>query len=465
MSAPRVFFRVLLVAVACVTTIAPSAAAPLRDDTLAPASGDPAPAMQPLKKLASLRLRLRDGTKLVGKATAFNGEGFEFMPDAASGEAAPVARTVRWLEVLPADLEGAASKILDEKRAEELLLKGELLIVAGREKAGITALERAVKLDAALKARANEARDRAVATVADAAHAEQLAKLREMSARIPKAGPTEPWPVRTRAEQEAAVATMKARAEEICRISGMQAVPIETKYFLLYAAAKPEAVKECARCLDAMYEAVLELFGIPPGLNLFWGKAVVLLQPNQEKFRLVEQAAFGQMTPPGVVGLCHQIGPQVFVNIFWIDDQDLFDSTLIHEAVHGIVHRYHSPARLPDWANEGLSEYIAAITFKTSPVDKSRRPQALDFIRSGGSVADVMRLSYRNRTWPGPEAIGYAVGYVVVELMIRQQPQKFGAWLRAIKGGKDWETALREDFGYTVEAFAQTATDFYRRSK
>jgi len=431
MSAPRDLFRLLLVAAACAVATMPSAAAPLRDDTPAPASGDPAPAMQPLKKPASLRLRLRDGKKLVGKATAFNGEGFEFMPDAARGEAAPAARTVRWLDVLPADLEGAAGKILDEKRAEELLLKGELLIVAGREKAGITALERAVKLDAALKARANEARDRAVATVADAAHAEQLAKLREMSARIPKAGPVEPWPVLTRAEQEAAVAAMKARAEEICRISGMQAVPVETKYFLLYAAAKPEAVKECARSLDAMYEAVLELFGIPPGLNLFWGKAVVLLQPNQEKFRLVEQAAFGQMTPPGVVGLCHQIGPQVFANIFWIDDQDLFVSTL----------------------------------FKTSPVDKSRRPQALDFIRSGGSVADVMRLSYRNRTWPGPEAIGYAVGYVVVELMIRQQPQKFGAWLRAIKGGKDWETALREDFGYTVEAFAQTATDFYRRSK
>lgn len=421
--------------------------------------------MQPLKKPVSVRARLRDGAKIAGKASAFDGDGFEFTPDAAKGDAQPAARTVRWLDVLPGDLESLAAKLLDEKRAAELLLKGELLFMAGRVKPGAAAIERAVKLDASLKDRAEAARARAEATLLDLAHAEQVAKFREMSSRIPNAGTLAPWPVPTRAEQEAAVATMKSRAEEICRISGMQAVPVETRYFLLYAATKPEAVAECARSLDAMYEAVLELFGIPPGLNLFWGKAVVLLQPNQEKFRLVEQAAFGQMTPPGVVGLCHQIGPQVFVNIFWTDDQDLFDSTLIHEAVHGIVHRYHSPARLPDWANEGLSEYIAAITFKTSPVDRGRRPQALDFIRGGGSVADVMRLSYRNGTWPGPEAVGYAVGYVVVELMIRQQPLKFGAWLRAIKGGKDWEAALREDFGYTVEAFAQTATDFYRRSK
>jgi hypothetical protein len=180
---------------------------------------------------------------------------------------------------------------------------------------------------------------------------------------------------------------------------------------------------------------------------------------------MVEAAAFNAMVPRGVVGLCHQVGPQVFVNIFWSDDQDAFDSTLLHETVHGIVHRYYSPARLPDWANEGLSEYIAAVSFKSSPVDRNRRPQALDFIRGGGSVADIMRLNYEDGSWPGPNAIGYAVGYVVVELMIRQQPEAFGRWIRAIKGGKPWEQALREDFGFTVEAFAQTATEWYRAKK
>jgi hypothetical protein len=429
----------------------------------------PAIARRELKKPVQVKFRTRDGKRVSGKVMAFDSDAFE---GASTGEDA-LPRT-KWSNVYMDDLESLASKILDEKDVDELILKGELLMSIGRVKAADAAFDRADRSAKALKGAAAseakskiaEARTRGADKLVDAEHDFRIAKHSEMSSRIPKTdGGIAPWPVLTREDHEAAVAAMKKRAEEICKVSGMQAIPVETRYFLLYAATKREAVEECARSLDAMYEKVLELFGIPAGLNLFWGKAVILLQPSEEKFRLVEQAAFGAMVPRGVVGLCHQVGPQVYVNIFWTDDQDRFDSTLLHETVHGIVHRYHSPARLPDWANEGLSEYIAAVSFKTSPVDKERRPQALDFIRGGGNVAEVMRYNYRDGSWPGPNAIGYAVGYVIVELMIRQQPDRFGAWLRAIKGGKDWEAALVEDFGYTVDQFGARAVDFYKRSK
>lgn len=429
----------------------------------------PAIARRELKKPVQVKFRTRDGKRVSGKVVAFDSDAFE---GASTGEDA-LPRTM-WSIVHMDDLESLASKILDEKDVDELILKGELLMSIGRVKAADAAFDRADRSAKSLKgAAASEAKSKIAAArtrgadkLVDAEHDFRIAKHSEMSSRIPKTdGGIAPWPVLTREDHEAAVAAMKKRAEEICKVSGMQAIPVETRYFLLYAATKREAVEECARSLDAMYEKVLELFGIPAGLNLFWGKAVILLQPSEEKFRLVEQAAFGAMVPRGVVGLCHQVGPQVYVNIFWTDDQDRFDSTLLHETVHGIVHRYHSPARLPDWANEGLSEYIAAVSFKTSPVDKERRPQALDFIRGGGNVAEVMRYNYRDGSWPGPNAIGYAVGYVIVELMIRQQPDRFGAWLRAIKGGKDWEAALVEDFGYTVDQFGARAVDFYKRSK
>jgi hypothetical protein len=429
----------------------------------------PTLARRELKKPVQVKFRTRDGKRVSGKVVAFDSDAFE---GASTGEDA-LPRT-KWSNVHMDDLESLASKILDEKDVDELILKGELLMSIGRVKAADAAFDRADRSAKSLKgAAASEAKSKIAAArtrgadkLVDAEHDFRIAKHTEMSSRIPKTdGGTAPWPVLTREEHEAAVAAMKKRAEEICQVSGMQAIPVETRYFLLYAATKREAVEECARSLDAMYEKVLELFGIPAGLNLFWGKAVILLQPSEEKFRLVEQAAFGAMVPRGVVGLCHQVGPQVYVNIFWTDDQDRFDSTLLHETVHGIVHRYHSPARLPDWANEGLSEYIAAVSFKTSPVDKERRPQALDFIRGGGNVAEVMRYNYRDGSWPGPNAIGYAVGYVIVELMIRQQPDRFGAWLRAIKGGKHWEAALVEDFGYTVDQFGARAVDFYKRSK
>lgn len=429
-------------------------------------SPSPACATTTLAKPEAIRARLRDGTKLEGRATAFGADGFTFEERVKRGAEAAPARAILWSAVLPDDLESLAGKVLDARKPAELLLKAELLAVAGRGKAADAAFERVLRADRALAGEVAAAKARARERLADAEHAERLRLHAAMSAAIPAhPGGMAPWPVLSRAEHEAAVEAMKRRAEEICATAGVRATPVETRYFLLYAATRPEAVAECARSLDAMYEKVLELFGIPAGLNLFWGKAVILLQPNQDTFRLVERAAFGQMTPPGVVGLCHQVGPQVFVNIFWSDDQDRFDSTLLHEAVHGIMHRYHSPARLPAWADEGLCEYIAAVSFGSSPVDRERRPQAIDFIRSGGDVAQIMRLNYQDGSWPGPGAVGYAVGYAVVELMIRQQPQRFGRWIRAVKGGKPWEQALAEDFGYTTDQFAATATEWYRRAK
>lgn len=472
------------------TMVAPSASPAVQASTSQAASsgaeGDaaaptPACATSTLEKPVAIRVDLRDGTKLDGRATAFGADGFMVQVSAKKGQAAdareargasdtapPEPRAVLWLSVQPDDLERLSDKLIadDKKRPQDQLLKAELLALAGQGNKADRAFDRVLRSNRSLVEEVDASKARARERIIDAEHTERIRLHQLMASSIPThQGGQPPWPILSRAEHEAAVEAMKRRAQEICATARVNATLVETRYFLLYAAARPEAVQECARSLDAMYERVLELFGIPPGLNLFWGKAVVLLQPNEEAFRVVEAAAFGQMTPPGVVGLCHQVGPQVFVNIFWSDDQDMFDAVLLHEAVHGIMHRYHSPARLPAWADEGLSEYIAAVSFPSSKVDSMRRPQAIEFIRSGGNVAQVMRLSYQDRSWPGPNAVGYAVGYAVVELMIRQQPQRFGRWIRAVKGGKPWEQALTEDFGFTTDQFAATATEWYRRAK
>lgn len=444
---------------------APCAGAPPVTDAAAPAATHP---KETLKKPVSFRLQLRDGSRARGKATAFDGEGFdgegtlEAPEDKSKRTKKPATFTrARWIDIVPDDLEDLVAKLFDERQADDLLLKGELLLMVGKEAAGAQALAKAVKLDAALKPKAEEARARSVEAAQRAEQAEYLARHQRMSDAIPKSG-AQPWPALSIEERTQAIATMKSRAEAICRDTGFRANIVETRYFMLFGAVEPAAMQECARSLDAMYEKVLELFGIPAGLNLFWGKAVVFLTPTEDTFRAVEAAGFKSMTPKGVVGLCHQMGPMVFVNMFWSNDQDTFDSTLIHETVHGIMHRYYSAQRLPAWADEGLSEYIASVSFRSSPVDKGRMPQALSYIRAGRSVADVMRLNYGDGSWPGPDAIGYAVGYASVKLMVRQQPDAFGRWIRAVKGGKPWEQALREDFGHPVEKFAPTIEQWYR---
>ena len=73
-----------------------------------------------------------------------------------------------------------------------------------------------------------------------------------------------------------------------------------------------------------------------------------------------------------------------------------------------------------------------------------------------------MALSGQDGTWPGDNAIGYSVGYLLVDLMIADRPQKFGAWVKAVKGGKPWQQALAEDFGVDAARLALSASQWYR---
>ena len=58
--------------------------------------------------------------------------------------------------------------------------------------------------------------------------------------------------------------------------------------------------------------------------------------------------------------MCHTFGSGDVHIAFYRQPND-FDSAhvLVHESVHGFVHRYRSPLDIPSWANEGLAEAIA----------------------------------------------------------------------------------------------------------
>jgi hypothetical protein len=204
------------------------------------------------------------------------------------------------------------------------------------------------------------------------------------------------------------------------------------------------------------------MFALPKGLNLFHGKGVCIVSADENRFKAIEQAAFGTMPPPGCVGLCHMIGPRVLVNAWRSPDDDMFMATLVHEATHGIMHRYGTPERLPIWAEEGYAEYVAANSFDSSPVDQGRRGWGLRFIREGNATAPY--FGGDPSSWPGPNAIGYSLGYMAVDLMIRQKGAAFGEWVKDVKTGVPWEQSLKRRFGTDAGAFAATIEDYYRRN-
>jgi len=233
---------------------------------------------------------------------------------------------------------------------------------------------------------------------------------------------------------------------------------------MIYSDLNRGETAELGKRMDRMYLKVAEMFALPAGLNLFHGKGVCVISGEESRFKAIEMAAFRQVVPPGCIGLCHMMGPKVIVNAWRSPDDDQFIATLVHEATHGIMHRYGKPARLPIWAEEGYAEFVAARSFPSSPVDGNRRPQGIGFIRSGQSTLPFFQGDAANASWPGPNAEGYALGYLAICLMIDQRGNAFGEWVKDVKTGMPWEAALKAHFRCDAAGLAAIVEDWYRRN-
>ncbi len=348
-------------------------------------------------------------------------------------------------------------KFMDRSSGADWLMLGELQLerddVRG-DKESEASFVQALRRDPSLEAGIQAARSRGMEADRLRDEANRITAAETLREGLPE-GVTwtaKPWPILSDAQQDDAVAEMKKDSQALLEEAGFEnAQPVETEYFLVYSALAPRETASLVRQLDAMYSTVTKLLGIPEGLNLFWGKASIFICRTSDEFRLIEAQAFKNMVAPGVIGLCHQRGPKVFVNTFRSEDDLQFASTLVHETVHGIMHRFISPVRLPTWADEGFAEYVAGRSFQGSPVDSNRRPQGLHFIRNGGDLSAVIEMSYQDGTWPGDQAVGYAVGYLLCTTMIQENPRGFADWVRAVKAGKNWRQALEDEYGVSVD--------------
>ncbi|MBT8485445.1 MAG: hypothetical protein KJO43_07685 [Phycisphaerae bacterium] len=405
-----------------------------------------------------VRFRLADGIRISGALTGWDDHGF----DGSFGRR-------QWSDVDHRDAWRLLRRLSDDENAEAWLTIGRILLRVGldqpdaRERAE-RAFVRARQLDPEITARVALTR----AEVARIAQGRVEREAAEEKARLATDHPegrawgTAPWPTLSDSEQEAAIFTMQADASRILARAGMDIAPVETKYFLFYSDMPRRASVRWSRELDLMYVRLARQFGLSPEENIFWGKAVVFVFNDRDRFRLVEAQAFGQLAPEWADGFCHPIGPKVFVSFYRQADDFAFAALLVHETVHGFMHRYRTPRRLPTWANEGIADYLASVLFRNSPIDLMRRQKGLRFVRAGGDVNGVLDRSYQDGSWPGPDNMGYPIGYLLVELMIRDRPGPFAAWVNAVKDGAPWETALAEEFGVSRERLVDTFVRFYR---
>ena len=408
----------------------------------------------------SLRCRTVDGKAVAGTVSSWDRDGC----DGSFGR-------VAWADLPAAEVNRTLRRVINTGNAQQMVVLGRaLLCTEDGQNMGDSVLRQAVKLDGRVAEAADAARTEAV----EARRVAAERRLRSVLPQAPEGSGVPSWPIASDAERAKALEEAKAEAQAALDKVHLRWQPHESEFWVIYANLTRGDAQQLGRRMDNMYRKVAEMFALPKGLNLFHGKGVCIVSPDEQVYRAIEKAAFGTEPPPGCVGLCHMQGPQVIVNAWQSPNDDAFMSTLVHEATHGVMYRYGSPVRLPIWAEEGYAEFVAARSFDSSPVDQGlpataqdaglmgRRPQGLDFIRGGGSTLPYFQSTGTDGVWPGPDAIGYSIGYLTVCLMIDQKGTAFGEWVRDVKRGVPWEQALKRHFGTDAVQLAQTIESFYR---
>jgi hypothetical protein len=427
----------------------------------------------PLQLPLKVKFQLTDGVRLSGELTSWDRDGF----DGTFGRRL-------WTELETDDLWKLYQRVMDPGSGDQWIDLGRVMLqIVHRDRRADELAERAfaraIRIDESLQARLDEVRQEVQRLDRQRRENEKKAEQAKLKTISPEGDPwrADPWPVLSDAEHNVAVLAMRSDAQQRMQQLALGFVPVESEHFLIYSDLPRTESAELAIRLEKACEAVravmrpTELHQPPAGGGAaaapqwFWGKAVVFVFQKQDQFRLMEVESFNQLVSQSTIAMCHPVGPKVFLTAHAQgkgDDEELFNWTLMNCTHQGILHGYRTPRRLPGWANDGLAEYLTALVLRDSNLAPIRRRQALDFIRTGGSVNALMDCSYAEQTWPGPNQIGFPVGGLMIELLMKERHLRLIEWVTAVKQGDDWQESLRKTVGINRQSLVETFTQYYK---
>jgi hypothetical protein len=252
------------------------------------------------------------------------------------------------------------------------------------------------------------------------------------------------WGKQSPVEEAEAITSLKKFAEDARAQVNSKLVPFETNFFLFYTDLTPSEANKWMLVLDRMYARLAQLFGVDQNQNIWRGKALIFVFSNEEDY-LKFQVKMHNTVAAGTGGMCHAYGSGDVHIAFYRQPNDLdFAHVLVHESIHGFLHRYRSPVAIPSWANEGLAEAIASDMVPRKGITQSEAADARTDLQTRGSMGDFFKAE-RIVAWQ------YPVSRTLSEFMIRQNKQGYVEFINAIKDGMKWNEALAKKYGVTVE--------------
>jgi len=411
-----------------------------------------------LEKPVQISTIRADKKPLDGRLIAYDDEGFELIRGKDS------KLKVKWSELAAPGVYNVMTSVVGPKAGGDdwVEVGRTMLSVKGGEPFAERAFSRALKLDPKLQGKIDEVRLASVSTGAAKSTPtvdDTTRRPRQDDAEAPASngGPQMigkardgAWPPQTEEQRADRVAELKKFAADAGKKLNKQLLLQETRYFLFYSDLPTQDAQNWAGLLDRMYDRLAELFGVdreprPTGtgrgafVNIWSGKALVFVFQSPDDYRRF-QAVVHNTDAGGSAGMCHCYGDgRVHIAFYRQQDQLTFAHVLVHESVHGFIHRFKTPATVPSWANEGLAEVIATELVPQPGRAKQRELTAKQELAGRPAVGGMFEAKHI-------DAWQYPVAETLCAYMIRQSKRNYVDFIMGIKDGLTWEQSLEQRY-------------------
>jgi hypothetical protein len=425
--------------------------------------------VDPPQRVTVLKL---DRTEIAGLITSFNDDGFELM------DAKKQTQRVRWDDLPPGEIMNLHNRLVRKGSGEQWLNLGKkLLTMPGGRAPAERAFQKALKADPALKDAVAEAKKNAHLTPPAPPPDPNAPRLTPTEIRggttqpgnlldptdpakpvvgpqrIGKADPAK-WGKQSPEAVAAALAEQKKFAEQARQRINPKLALYETPFFLLYTDLAPAEAQNHAVLLDGLYARLATMFGVPKGENIWRGKALVFVFASDADYLMFQMKMHDKTMATGTAGMCHQYGNgDVHIAFYRQPNEMDFAHVLVHESVHGFLHRYRSPLSIPSWINEGFAEVVASEMVPRVGLTQASTAQARQDLQTRRDL-DKMFEEEHIVAWQ------YSVARTLAEFMIQQNRKGYVEFINGIKDGLSWEAALTQKYGVSLQQLVRAYGTF-----
>lgn len=269
-------------------------------------------------------------------------------------------------------------------------------------------------------------------------------------------------------QQKAAVEKQRAFLQEAGqKIPNRGMLLHETKRFLFYSDVPAQIITSIyLPYLDAMYTRLCGIYGIDPNVNIWKGKATIVVFADKVNFVNFQHTYYVDPVAgyDNVAGLANlRVGGEVVITAYATNDPKFFAMLLVHETTHGFTFRYFAGQRVPSWLHEGISEWVANQVVPSSSVVRHRVEDSVQAMRKTRTMGSQFFVA------PAIEAEQYGTAASFVNFLLmynpttpaakgtsksrRQEPTPtcFRQFQEKLRAGSPWEKSLQEAYGMPLD--------------